>query len=756
MTTQDSRFGLQIERTLPWLMLVVLATFTYAVFQEAPYAGFQWNYSDGRVFEIYVPLQSPSSLQVGDRLIKVGPTAMADFQSDLRKTLFVGTLPGQVVPLLVQRADGQTTTVRWTFPGFSLNEALARLGSEWWLAYIFWAAGTVVLFLLRPKDARWRLLIAFNYLTALWLAAGSGLAHWHVWASAQVLRSAVWLCIPVYLHLHWLYPQPLGSLPRWALGGLYLAAGVPALAEWFQVLPLSAFNLGFVIAVVGSAALLGAHYVFRPAERADLRLLITINALGFVPAITVGLAATLNTLPPFVAGGALLSLPALPFSYLYAAYRRQLSALELRANRLISLYLFFVFLSVGFIVLIALAQAGLGSSQAINFLSPVLAVLTLLAIGSFGRFQCLVERRVLRVPRPPTHLVETFVGRITRSLDLSTLVHVLHADVLPSLLVRQSALLRCADKPLAVIYFQGVEASQLPTDRDLPALLMQAGRYFAPGLGACPSYPWVRLILPLSVESKVIGLWILGRRDPDDFYAQAEISTLQALAQQTAIALANIEYAERLHALYQTSIDQREAERASLGRDLHDHILQQMFILKANAADCEHDPAFVKAYEAVTRSLYQTIRGLRPPMLEYGLFRALAALVDDWRHRLDASQGPAIVLAVPENDLRYAPHLELHLYRIVQQAGENALQHAHAQNLKIQGQLSADRVELTIEDDGLGFDAQKRLDLTRPEARNHYGLIGMQERAVLIGAELQFDTTPGHGTRICLSWIPRS
>lgn len=754
MTLHGSRFWLWIERTLPWMMLAVLATCTYAVFQEIPYAGFQWSYSDDRVFEIYVPVQSPSSLQLGDRLIQVGSTAMADFRSDSRKTLFAGVQAGQVVPLLVQRAGGQTLTVDWTFPGFNLNEALARLNSEWWLPYIFWAAGTVTLFLLRPKDARWHLLIAFNFLTALWLAAGSSLAHWHIGVSTLVLGSTVWLCVPVYLHLHWLYPQPLGRLPRWAVRSIYLAAAIPALGEWFEVLPPLAYNVGFFVAVAGSLALLGAHYLFRPTQRADLRVLLGISSLSFIPAAAVSLATALAKLPPLVAGGALLSLPALPLGYLYAAYRRQLGALELRANRLISLYLYFVFLSIVLVVLIALAEAGLGSNQAIGVLSVALPLLTLLAIGSYGRFQRMVEQYVLGVPRPPTRLVETFVVRITSSLDLATLARLLTTEVLPSLLVRQSALLRCGDQPFSVICCQGVEASQLPTGRDLPALFSHAGKYFASDLEPFPSYPWVRLILPLSVESKVIGLWILGRRDPDDFYAQAEIATLQALAQQTAIALANIEYAERLHALYQTSIDQREAERASLGRELHDHILQQVFILKANAADRDDDPAFATSYEAVTQSLYQTIRGLRPPMLEYGLYRALAALVDDWKHRPDAAQGPASVLAVPENVMRYAPHVELHLYRIVQQAGENALRHAHAHSLTIQGLLAASRVELTIEDDGLGFNAQKLLDLARPEARSHFGLIGMQERAALIGAQVQIDSAPGRGTRIRLCWSP--
>jgi signal transduction histidine kinase len=262
--------------------------------------------------------------------------------------------------------------------------------------------------------------------------------------------------------------------------------------------------------------------------------------------------------------------------------------------------------------------------------------------------------------------------------------------------------------------------------------------------------------LPLSIGSEVIGLWLLGRRDPDDFYAQAEISTLQALAHQTAIALTNIVNVRRLHALYQTSIDQREAERASLGRELHDEILQKLFVLQENAKVLLESPSFTKAYEDVIHNVTDLIRGLRPPMLEYGLYRALAALADDWAYRSGAQSGPGISITVQESGTRYFTHIELHLYRIIQQAGENALQHARARNVRIYGCLGAEQVDLTVEDDGAGFDVQKLLDLSRPEARTQFGLIGMRERAALINAQIKFDSVPGQGTRVHLKWSPET
>ena len=88
----------------------------------------------------------------------------------------------------------------------------------------------------------------------------------------------------------------------------------------------------------------------------------------------------------------------------------------------------------------------------------------------------------------------------------------------------------------------------------------------------------------------------------------------------------------------------------------------------------------------------------------------------------------------------------------MQQAGENALQHARAQRLVVGGQLRPNQVDLTVEDDGLGFNPAKLADLAGLEAQGHFGLAGMQERAALIGAPIQFETRSDHGTRVRVTW----
>ena len=104
--------------------------------------------------------------------------------------------------------------------------------------------------------------------------------------------------------------------------------------------------------------------------------------------------------------------------------------------------------------------------------------------------------------------------------------------------------------------------------------------------------------------------------------------------------------------------------------------------------------------------------------------------------------------------MRFDPNIELHIFRIVQQACDNALRHAKATNIQIQGVIEAGLIDLTIKDDGIGFDAEKQMDLVQALANQHYGLAGMLERGALIGAQVDITTQPESGTRVRITWKP--
>ena len=139
-------------------------------------------------------------------------------------------------------------------------------------------------------------------------------------------------------------------------------------------------------------------------------------------------------------------------------------------------------------------------------------------------------------------------------------------------------------------------------------------------------------------------------------------------------------------------------------------------------------------------------------MLNYGLYPALSQLVEDLRDR--AGNRLRIVFQVENRLDRYHPIAEHQIYAVVRQACENSLKHAQASTLFIEGRLRETDVQLTVRDDGIGFELLSQPDLLNLLQQNRFGLAGMYERAELINARLSLFTAPGKGTSISLRWIP--
>ena len=87
---------------------------------------------------------------------------------------------------------------------------------------------------------------------------------------------------------------------------------------------------------------------------------------------------------------------------------------------------------------------------------------------------------------------------------------------------------------------------------------------------------------------------------------------------------------------------------------------------------------------------------------------------------------------------------------MVQEALTNVLKHAQARRVNVVLQRSSGHVSATVEDDGRGFDSDAGAD---PVAGTRLGIIGMRERAALVGGSLTIESTPGRGTTI-LTWVP--
>jgi signal transduction histidine kinase len=142
--------------------------------------------------------------------------------------------------------------------------------------------------------------------------------------------------------------------------------------------------------------------------------------------------------------------------------------------------------------------------------------------------------------------------------------------------------------------------------------------------------------------------------------------------------------------------------------------------------------------------LRNLISDLRPPQLDdLGLAAALRWYVQAYAQR----RGIAAQFRVEGDDSRLPPEYRTVLYRIAQEALTNIAKHAEAGSAEVVLIVESSRVRLDVRDDGRGFDPQLVAQL-ETDRQAGWGLVGIRERALLLGGESRIDTAPGAGTHL--------
>ena len=194
-----------------------------------------------------------------------------------------------------------------------------------------------------------------------------------------------------------------------------------------------------------------------------------------------------------------------------------------------------------------------------------------------------------------------------------------------------------------------------------------------------------------------------------------------------------------------------EEERARIARELHDGLGQSLsaILLELRVRRERGDPC-AGVSEAVDRRLELTIdeirrmtRGLRPPMLDdCGLDSALSSHAEDVA-KVSGMHVDCETAVSPDATPRLDAQVELVVYRIAQEALNNVVRHAGASRASVVLYLRPDEVRLLVEDDGRGFEPEALLSA---EDGSGLGLLGMSERAKLMGGDLSIESKPGAGT----------
>ena len=254
------------------------------------------------------------------------------------------------------------------------------------------------------------------------------------------------------------------------------------------------------------------------------------------------------------------------------------------------------------------------------------------------------------------------------------------------------------------------------------------------------------LAMPMFVNDKVDGGLVLLYSWARDF-SEEDFQMATSFSNHAALAIANAQLRSQAEEIAVS------AERSRLARDLHDAVTQTLFATSLIAEVLprlwERNPEAGKQKATEIREL---TRGALAEMRTLLMELRPTALVDvplpDLLQQLsEAFTGSARVPVVLEvaKDIPLPSNVKIGFYRIVQEALNNIQKHSRATQVEIHMQHQDGQVELSICDDGIGFDTHRKLP-------DHFGLGIMEERAQSIDAQFSLESQPGEGTKITVFW----
>lgn len=418
--------------------------------------------------------------------------------------------------------------------------------------------------------------------------------------------------------------------------------------------------------------------------------------------------------------------------------------------------------------IVGMTLTGIGSNAGLNLaartsLTVLLTMLAIIGLLHFGRIRLLeAERR--RV---------SLAGRLDTLSETNDLLHILNqvARTLPTSLDLREA--------LAAARTQLHEAF----DAKVVALLVvdESGRYWTPqlseGCTLAPSlehdqlHPVLRQVLDTSeplllsevtdglaptsragiytalrTRGKTVGLLAVEHTE-SHWFSQRELHIVDGLAEVLALTVDNARWFRRLRTLG------AEEERSRIARDLHDRLGQwltyisfelERIMAAENTPSSELDHLYGDVQMAI-EELRETLRQLRAGISDD---KPLSVVAREHLDRFGNRGTTETVFSVVSPGRALTVPVENELLRIIQEALNNIEKHAMASRIEVIWDVGDDEAQLTIRDDGKGFD------LARSVRESAYGLVGMRERADSIGATIDVVSAPGEGTEIIVD-IPR-
>jgi PAS domain S-box-containing protein len=244
----------------------------------------------------------------------------------------------------------------------------------------------------------------------------------------------------------------------------------------------------------------------------------------------------------------------------------------------------------------------------------------------------------------------------------------------------------------------------------------------------------------ICLDVKIKALGRRGKSSLSGYLVQIQDVTLRKQAEK------------HLRRLSQRLVEAQEMERRRIARELHDEIGQALTAVKINLQAIRQAPESsthtsrveecIPMVERALRQVRDLSLDLRPSLLDdLGLVPALRWFVDR-----QARQTGITARFKADSVERLSPEVEIVCFRIVQEALTNVARHAQAQNVEVKLTYKNGELELSVQDDGRGFDVAATMKCAGQQ--ESLGLLGMQERTSLAGGQIDVDSEPGRGTTI--------
>ncbi len=263
------------------------------------------------------------------------------------------------------------------------------------------------------------------------------------------------------------------------------------------------------------------------------------------------------------------------------------------------------------------------------------------------------------------------------------------------------------------------------------------------------------VVIPLTGEG--VSLGVLGAMAAaGETLADGQIDLLSTVAHEIRVAVENARlYRERQESLksYVRQVTRaQEEERLRISRELHDETAQELVLVVrkletmgqgAGPDTAAHVDEILGMARDTLRSVRRFSRDLRPAVLDdLGLVAGIEMVVEETSDRL--SEGAKLkVLGEPR---RVDSAIELALFRVAQEALRNVERHSHATSATVKLAFEDDEVQLSVSDNGRGFSPPR--NLSQLARRGSLGLLGMKERAELVGGRFELRSSPGHGSEL--------